>query len=63
MQNGKYKDLLTNFSEQNIWRSRQVFRGIAVPKFQRNRSALSNIIVCGYLTATCYRNIPAFHIL
>ena len=37
---GKYADLQTTFSEKNIWRSSQVFRGIAVPKFQGNRSVL-----------------------
>ena len=31
--------------------------------FQRNRSILSKVIVCVYLTAICHQNIPAFHIL
>ena len=38
-------------------------RRIAVPKFQRNRSVLSNVTECGYLTAICYSNILIFHIL
>ena len=60
---GKCKDLQTYFSEKNIWHSNQVFPGIDFPKFQGNRSVLRNVIVCGYLTAMRYWNIPIFHIL
>ena len=59
----KYTDLPTYFLEKNILFSSPVFRGIAVPKFQVIRSALSNVIKCAYLTAICYRKIPAFYIL
>ena len=59
---GKYTDLQTYFSEKNTWRSGQVFRGVAVPKLQENRSVLSDVIGCEYFTAIHYRNIPAFHI-
>ena len=44
---GKYTDLQTHFSEKNIWHSSQVFQGIAVPKFQGNKSFLSNVLECG----------------
>ena len=40
---GKYTDLQTYFLEKNIWISSQVFEGIVVPKFQGNRSVLSNM--------------------
>ena len=63
VKHGKYTDLPTYFSEKNIWLGRQVFRGIAFPKFQENRSVLSNAIECGYLTAIFYHIIPAFHVL
>ena len=33
-------DLQICFSENNIWRGSQVFRAIAVPKFQGGRSVL-----------------------
>ena len=42
--------------------SSQVFRRIAVSKFQGNRYVLNNVIGCGYLTAICYGNIPVFHL-
>ena len=58
---GKYTDLQTYFSEKSIWRHSQFFQGIAIPKFQRNRSFISNVIGCGYLSPLFCRNIPAFH--
>ena len=46
------------FSDKNVWCNSQVFRGIAIPKSQGNRSVLSNVNRCGYFTTICYRNIP-----
>ena len=37
--------------------------GAAFPTYQRNKFAIRNVTGCGYLTAICYRNIPALHIL
>ena len=48
------------FSEKNKWRSSQLFGGKAFPKFQENRSSLSNVTGCGYLTPQF--NIPVLHI-
>ena len=49
------------FSEKNKWRSSQLFVGKAFPKFQENRSSLSNLTGCGYLTPQF--NISVLHIL
>ena len=49
--------------KQNTCRSSQVFREITISKVRRNRSFLSDVLGCGYLTGTCFRNVPAFHIL
>ena len=37
----------------------QVFRRIAVPKFQGNRFVLNNMTGCGYLNAICHQDIAA----
>ena len=48
---GKWTNLQTYLSENNIWHKSQVFLGIALPKFQGNRFASRNVAGCGYLTA------------